>query len=45
VLNDLICAAGTLQRSPLLALVAIATIALGIGASAAIFTVVKALPR
>jgi hypothetical protein len=43
MLNDLVYAARTLRRSPLLALVAIATIALGIGASTAIFTVAEAV--
>jgi putative ABC transport system permease protein len=43
VLDDLVYAARTLRRSPLLAVVAIATIALGIGASTAIFTVAEAV--
>ena len=43
MLNDLVYAARTLRRSPLLAVVAIATIALGIGASTAIFTVAEAV--
>ena len=43
MLNDLVYAARTLRRSPVLALVAITTIAFGIGASTAVFTVAEAV--
>src|SRR6476646_1301099 len=43
MLRDLVFAARTLRRSPIFALTAVVTIALGIGASAAIFSVTNAV--